>query len=67
MPGWNVTLGPSAKRDLADIVKWTKAHFGVEQAAEYRPSSPQRSAKSTMDQKLPDARIGSLMEPNTGL
>jgi toxin ParE1/3/4 len=33
---WRVRLGASAERDFANILRWTRKHFGARQARNYR-------------------------------
>jgi toxin ParE1/3/4 len=34
--GWRVRLGAATERDFANILRWTRRHFGIEQARHYR-------------------------------
>jgi len=57
MPDWRVRIAKQADRDIADILRWTTAHFSLQQAEVYAETITLSMNALIQGPGVPGARI----------
>lgn len=63
MSGWRVRIAKQADRDIADILRWTTAHFSLQQADVYAETLTLSMNTLLQGPGVPGARIRNDIQP----